>query len=63
MILLAKHWGYNTTVHKDEQNRIAMAAIHTFAYDCCLKKVPKGSMWKQWLKQFKAAVVKVKKMA
>ena len=56
MILLAKHWGYNATVNKDEQNRIATAAIHTVAYDCGLKKVPKGSMWKEWLKQFEAAV-------
>jgi hypothetical protein len=56
MILLAKHWGYDATVNKDEQNRIATAAIRTVAYDCGLKKVPKGSMWKEWLQQFEAAV-------
>jgi hypothetical protein len=56
MILLAKHWGYDTAANRDEQNMIAMAAIRTVAYDCGLKKMPKGSMWKQWLKQFEAAV-------
>jgi hypothetical protein len=56
MILLAKHWGYDTAANKDEQNIIATAAIWTVAYDCGLKKVPKGTMWKHWLKQFEEAV-------